>query len=472
MGGMVAQELALRHPDRIRTLVIGCSYAGGEGSALTPPENFQRLAEAWSSGDRERALRTGWEINVSPQFRRARGRVRALARDGPQPPRAAGDHPAPAAGGQRARHERAARADRRARRSSSTAPRTGCCPAANSQVIASRIPGARLEELDGVGHLFWWEQPERSAELVREHAQGGGDRPGDRPGRGVVGRRAPHRRPGRPSRLRAHRGPGGRPRPHLPPRLPDVVAGLGRDVRPAARRPAARRARLPRLRRLRQAAGSHRYSLLEQADAVEAVWRAARRSTRTALVCHDYGVSVGQELLARRDDRDLPVEVTAAAFLNGGMIPSPHRPLTIQKLLAHRVAGPVLTQLTTERTFVARPAPRHRPADGRRRAARALGRVRQPRRPRPRAPAARVHRRARPVRGPLGGRRSRAATSRCGSSGARSTRSAARTCSPSCACAAPTRTFAELAGVGHYPQLEEPGGGRPRAARPLVERGG
>jgi pimeloyl-ACP methyl ester carboxylesterase len=68
-------------------------------------------------------------------------------------------------------------------------------------------------------------------------------------------------------------------------------------------------------------------------------------------VAHDYGVSVGQELLARRDDRDLPVELTAAAFLNGGMIPSLHRPLAIQKLLAHRLTGRVLTRLVTERTF-------------------------------------------------------------------------------------------------------------------------
>jgi pimeloyl-ACP methyl ester carboxylesterase len=43
-------------------------------------------------------------------------------------------------------------------------------PAANGKVIARLIPGARLELLHGVGHMFWWEQPQRSAELVREHA--------------------------------------------------------------------------------------------------------------------------------------------------------------------------------------------------------------------------------------------------------------------------------------------------------------
>jgi pimeloyl-ACP methyl ester carboxylesterase len=49
----------------------------------------------------------------------------------------------------------------------------------------------------------------------------------------------------------------------------------------------------------------HRYSLLEQADAVEAAWKHLGYE-RTALVAHDYGVSVAQELLARRDDGDLP----------------------------------------------------------------------------------------------------------------------------------------------------------------------
>jgi len=46
-------------------------------------------------------------------------------------------------------------------------------PVANGRLIASLVPDARLEVLEGVGHMFWWERPERSAELVRAHALAG-----------------------------------------------------------------------------------------------------------------------------------------------------------------------------------------------------------------------------------------------------------------------------------------------------------
>ena len=41
-------------------------------------------------------------------------------------------------------------------------------PAASSDVLRERIPGARLEVLAGAGHLFFLEQPERSAALLED----------------------------------------------------------------------------------------------------------------------------------------------------------------------------------------------------------------------------------------------------------------------------------------------------------------
>lgn len=95
----------------------------------------------------------------------------------------------------------------------------------------------------------------------------------------------------------------------------------------------------------------HRYSILEQADLQIDAWR-HHGVTRTALVAHDYGVSVAQELLARREEGALDVELTRVVFLNGGLFPALHRPVRIQRVLAGPL-GPFLAPFMNERAFVA-----------------------------------------------------------------------------------------------------------------------
>jgi pimeloyl-ACP methyl ester carboxylesterase len=169
MGGMVAQELALAYPDRVRTLVLGCTYCGGEGSALAAPEVMQRLSEAMLSGDRERALRAAFEVNLSAAMAEREdlwAQFLAIAEQ-----------------------RRVAVPVVMAQLQACALHDTSAClgrlqmptlvvhgtedqmlPVQNGRVIASRIPGSQLEILDGVGHLFFWERPEQSAELVRVHA--------------------------------------------------------------------------------------------------------------------------------------------------------------------------------------------------------------------------------------------------------------------------------------------------------------
>jgi 3-oxoadipate enol-lactonase len=168
MGGMIAQELALAEPARLRTLTLGCSYCGGPGSALMPRESLQRIAEARAAGDRERAIRVLWELNVSPGFAAdedawARFREIGLRR--------------PVALAVIAEQGRAIFAHDTSSRLSELALPTlvlhgtadEILPVQNGTLIAEHVPGAQLELFDGVGHLFFWEIPERSAELLRAH---------------------------------------------------------------------------------------------------------------------------------------------------------------------------------------------------------------------------------------------------------------------------------------------------------------
>src|SRR5215471_16293619 len=46
MGGMIAQELTLRHPDQVSKVVLGCTMAGGPTAKMASPEILDRLLTA------------------------------------------------------------------------------------------------------------------------------------------------------------------------------------------------------------------------------------------------------------------------------------------------------------------------------------------------------------------------------------------------------------------------------------------
>lgn len=169
MGGMIAQELALAHPGRLRSLTLGCTFCGGPASQLMPEENAQKLLAGLASGDRDTAIRASWEVNLSPAFRADESRYAAFHEMATRVPAA------------RRTIELQVQAifghDTSGRLGEISTPTLivhgtvdGVLPFPNGELIASLMPSARFESLEDVGHMFWWEQPERSAALVREHA--------------------------------------------------------------------------------------------------------------------------------------------------------------------------------------------------------------------------------------------------------------------------------------------------------------
>ena len=73
------------------------------------------------------------------------------------------------------------------------------------------------------------------------------------------------------------------------------------------------------------------YSIHRQTDIQEALLSHLGMGEFDALV-HDYGVSVGQELLARQQDGSGAAGLGKMVFLNGGIFPDQHRPRPMQKL--------------------------------------------------------------------------------------------------------------------------------------------
>ncbi|NNU17098.1 alpha/beta hydrolase [Parvularcula sp. ZS-1/3] len=91
------------------------------------------------------------------------------------------------------------------------------------------------------------------------------------------------------------------------------------------------------------------YSIHRQADLQEALLGELGISHADLLV-HDYGVSVGQELLARENEGGLSFSIGQMVFLNGGIFPGEHRPRPIQKLGASPL-GFLISLLTTRERF-------------------------------------------------------------------------------------------------------------------------
>ena len=171
MGGMIAQEFALRHAGVVQGLVLGCTGCGPAHSTPPPPETLARLGQMMGLPAEER-VRAYWSLTVTPAFLESGSE---LLEEMIQMVRAVPEELVrlqAAMGLQFGAITAFSTYDRLTEIKAPTLVIHGdsdvLVPAANGEMIHGKIAGSRMHIIQGVGHCFFWEKPAESARAVIE----------------------------------------------------------------------------------------------------------------------------------------------------------------------------------------------------------------------------------------------------------------------------------------------------------------
>jgi len=165
LGGMVAQELAIDHAGRVDRLVLACTTPGWPYAYPMPPASTRLMADTRSL-PREVALRRHVRNALSTDTVARRPElVERLVGHQEARPNDPDSWTALATAG--ARYSPNLRQQRiRARTLVLHGDADTVVDPRNSALLAQRIPRAELVTLPGLGHLFFWEDPDAFVDAV------------------------------------------------------------------------------------------------------------------------------------------------------------------------------------------------------------------------------------------------------------------------------------------------------------------
>jgi 3-oxoadipate enol-lactonase len=167
-GGMVAQEMAIRHPGRVRRLVLACTSSGGAGGASIPFDELARLEGTKRVERQIEMMDTRWD-----EARRATHPAEwQMMVDAMSGYLGARDVSPERAKGAALQLEARSHHDTWDRLGAIACPTLVCggrfdgiASPENSERLAGRIPGAEVALYDG-GHQFLWQAKEAFPRIV------------------------------------------------------------------------------------------------------------------------------------------------------------------------------------------------------------------------------------------------------------------------------------------------------------------
>ena len=157
LGGMIAQEVALRHPSRVRALVLGATTAGG-ANLVPASEDVNAFVRLRAQMTAEHAVWASVPINYSKRTRLEGGD--RIAEDIAQRLRFPVEPEYYSAQLAAAHSHDAAVQDIRAPTLVVHGDEDVLIPPANGERLAALIPGAELSMWPGAAHLYFTDEPE------------------------------------------------------------------------------------------------------------------------------------------------------------------------------------------------------------------------------------------------------------------------------------------------------------------------